>query len=92
MKMIRVVKSAFNLGFVNLNEAFDNFEEIYVDDELLQEAKGLDIFTDEQIEQIKNDNKNSLQNGVYQIEGGYFNDNFEYDKMVKFKELINELV
>ena len=24
------------------------------------------------------------------IEGGYFNDNFEYDKMVKFKELINE--
>lgn len=90
MKMIRVVKSAFNLGFVNLNEAFDNFEEIYVDDELLQEAKGLDIFTDEQIEQIKNDNKSSLQNGVYQIEGGYFNDNFEYDKMVKFKELINE--
>lgn len=92
MKMIRVVKSAFNLGFVNLNEAFDNFEEIYVDDELLQEAKGLDIFTDEQIEQIKNDNKSSLQNGVYQIEGGYFNDNFEYDKMVKFKELINEPV
>lgn len=92
MKMIRVVKSAFNLGFVNLNEAFDNFEEIYVDDELLQEAKGLDIFTDEQIEQIKNDNKSSLQNGVYQIEGGYFNDNFEYDKMVKFKELMNEPV
>lgn len=92
MKMIRVVKSAFNLGFVNLNEAFDNFEEIYVDDELLQEAKGLDIFTDEQIEQIKNDNKSSLQNGVYLIEGGYFNDNFEYDKMVKFKELINEPV
>lgn len=92
MKMIRVVKSAFNLGFVNLNEAFDNFEEIYVDDELLQEAKGLDIFTDEQIEQIKNDNKSSLQNGVYQIEGGYFNDNFEFDKMVKFKELINEPV
>jgi len=86
MRFIRVVKSEF----INLNEAFDNFEEIYVDDELLQEAKGLDIFTDEQIEQIKNDNQNSLQNGVYQIEGGYFNDNFEYDKMVKFKELINK--
>ena len=83
MKMIKVLKSA-------LNEAFDNFEEIYVDNEFLQEAKGLGIFTDNQINQIKEDNKKSLRNGVYAIEGWYFNDNFDYDKMVELKKLMQE--
>lgn len=83
MKMIKVLKSA-------LNEAFDNFEEIYVDDELLEEAKSYGILTDSQIEKLKVDFNHTLKNGVYEVSGSYLNDNFDYDSMVEFKELLNE--
>ena len=83
MKFIRVKKA-----FINLNEAFDDFEEIYFDDSDLEEAKSLGILTGAQVNQIKKDNKESLQNGVYAVEGWYFNDNIDYDSAVAFKKLM----
>lgn len=87
MKMIKVVKAS---NFINLNEAFDNSKEVYIDDELLEEAKSYGILTDSQIEKLKMDFKHTLKNGVYEVSGSYLNDNFDYDSMLEFKELLNE--
>ena len=83
MKFIRMVKS-------KLNEVFDNFEFVYIDNDLLEEARSYGIFTDSQIEKLKMDFKHTLKNGVYEVSGSYLNDNFDYDSMLEFKELLDE--
>ena len=83
MKFIKVVKS-------KLNEVFDNFEFVYIDNDLLEEARSYGILTDSQIEKLKMDFKHTLKNGVYEVSGSYLNDNFDYDSMVELKELLNE--